>query len=92
MNQTRNLLLILVFGVFTLQAQDIPNHISYYRIYDFLDELANDGLIEINSAVKPYSRSFIAEKLIEAAESNLLPDNKQKSISKRQRSEERRGG
>ena len=87
MNQTRNLLLIFVFGVFSLQAQDIPNHISYYRIYDFLDELANDGFIEINSAVKPYARSFIAEKLTEAAEASLLSDNKQSDLSKRQQQE-----
>ena len=35
-------------------------------IYDFLDELANLRWISINSAVKPYSRIFIAEKLLEA--------------------------
>ena len=35
-------------------------------IYDFLDELANLRLISINSAIKPYSRIFIAEKLSEA--------------------------
>ncbi len=47
-------------------SQDIPQHISYVRIYDFLDELANDGFIEINSSVKPYSRNYIAGKLNEA--------------------------
>ncbi len=34
--------------------QYIPQHISYTRIYDFVDELANDGFIDLNSAVKPY--------------------------------------
>lgn len=47
-------------------SQDIPQHISYTRIYDFVDELANDGFIELNSVVKPYSRTFICEKLLEA--------------------------
>ena len=47
-------------------AQNIPQHISYSRIYDFVDELANDGFFELNSAVKPYSRLFITEKLLEA--------------------------
>ena len=47
-------------------AQDIPQHILYTRIYDFVDELANDGFIEINSVVKPYSRAYICEKLLEA--------------------------
>ena len=50
---------------FVTYAQDIPQHISYTRIYDFLDELANDGFFELNSAVKPYSNKFISEKLLE---------------------------
>lgn len=49
-----------------LQAQDIPQHISYTQIYDFIDELAAEHIIEINSAVKPYSRNLIAQKLQEA--------------------------
>ncbi|MDR1585426.1 MAG: capsule assembly Wzi family protein [Prevotellaceae bacterium] len=62
---------ILLFSFFLLlatsvAAQDIPQHISYTRIYDFLDELANEGLIELNSAIKPYSREFISKKLLEA--------------------------
>lgn len=32
-------------------------------VYDFVDELANLQYFEINSAVKPYSRRLIAEKL-----------------------------
>ncbi len=73
--------LFLTFILFqsTIIAQDIPQHISYTRIYDFIDELANDGFIEINSAVKPYSRSFICEKLLEA--------NQQEGLNKRQRKE-----
>ena len=47
-------------------AQDIPEHISYSRVYEFLDELATDGFIRLNSTVKPYSRTFIAMKLLEA--------------------------
>jgi hypothetical protein len=57
--------LLFVFLVITVVAQDIPEHISYSRIYDYLDELANDGFIELNSVAKPYSRQFIAQKLIE---------------------------
>ncbi len=61
-------------------AQDIPQHISYTRIYDFLDELANDGFIELNSAIKPYSRKFISEKLLEA-------QNQDNYLNRRQRKE-----
>ena len=46
--------------------QYIPQHISYTRIYDFVDELATDGFIDLNSAIKPYSRDFICRKLLEA--------------------------
>lgn len=56
-----------------LLGQNIPQNISYTRIYDFIDELANEGVVEINSAIKPYSRAFIAQKLKEAEQnSNLL--------------------
>ena len=35
-------------------------------IYQFLDELASDKIISINSVIKPYTRSYIYEKLKEA--------------------------
>lgn len=47
-------------------SQNIPQNVSYSKIYDFLDELANEQIIDINSSVKPYSRMLIAEKLREA--------------------------
>ncbi len=61
-------------------SQVVYEHISRTAIYDFLDELANAKLIEINSAIKPYSRIFIAEKLHEASE-------KQDQLNKRQKKE-----
>ncbi|GAB1415501.1 hypothetical protein MASR2M117_09070 [Paludibacter sp.] len=72
--------ILLVFISLTIiHAQDVPNHISYYRIYDFIDELANEGLIDVNSAVKPYSQQFIAEKLNEV---NVLYENSNSKSSK----------
>lgn len=65
MRKINLLILSLILGLSSNIAQDIPNHISYHRIYEFLDEMANDGLIELNSAVKPYSQLFIAEKILE---------------------------
>ncbi len=63
----RKIIFWLIIGVtLTIQAQEIPQHISYYKVYDFVDELANSGLYDINSAVKPYSRKLILEKLLEA--------------------------
>ncbi len=64
-------------------AQDIPNHISFTRIYDFMDELANDGFMELNSAVKPYSQMLIALKLDEVRE-NFVEQTGDKQLTKRQ--------
>ena len=61
-------------------SQDIPENLSYTQIYDFIDELAIDRIISINSVVKPYSRDYIAEKLREAQAKDSL-------LTKRQRDE-----
>src|SRR5664280_781712 len=51
-----------------IYSQEVPQSVSNTGIYDFLDELANDQVISINSAIKPYSRLFIAQRLKEAEE------------------------
>jgi len=56
---------LILFNV-TLFAQNIPVHVTNTPIYAFIDELANDKIIQLFSAVKPYSRKLIAEKLTEA--------------------------
>ena len=78
----RKLLLftLTILSTLYLAAQDIPEHISYTRIYDFLDEMATDGVIELNSVAKPYSRSFIAEKLVEAESNNSLNSRQRKEL------------
>ena len=57
--------LLLIFS-FNLYGQVVYESVQRTNVYDFLDELANEKLISINSVVKPYSRTFIAEKLKEA--------------------------
>lgn len=47
-------------------SQEVNKNIAYITIYDYLDELANMQVIELNSVVKPYSRKLIGEKLKEA--------------------------
>jgi len=69
--------ILFCFGFISLSAQDIPEHISYTRIYDYLDELATDNIIELNSVAKPYARTFIAEKLLQA-------QSKKDKLNKRQ--------
>ena len=75
------LLFASLFAINVAIAQDIPQHVSYTRIYDFLDELAGEKIIEINSVVKPYSRAFIAEKLQEAQlQANQLNDRQRREL------------
>lgn len=69
-----------LLNIIIVTAQNIPEHISYTRIYDFLDELTNEKIIDVNSAIKPYSRQFIAKKLQEAQAN-------EKKLNKRQQNE-----
>ena len=71
-------LAVTLLVVNTAFGQDIPQHISYTRIYDFIDELANDGFIEINSVVNPYSRRFISDKLAEVRQQESALNKRQK--------------
>jgi len=64
----RFLPLLFLFLPLMPYAQVVYEDINNKGIYDFLDELANLRVIELNSVVKPYSRQFIAEKLVEAKE------------------------
>jgi hypothetical protein len=77
--KTLILLILVLVSVFSY-SQVVYEHISNTNIYDFLDELANNKIIDINSAIKPYSRKFIAEKLEEAK-------LKEQQLNKRQRNE-----
>ena len=60
-------ILLLTFSLLILSAESqvVYEDINNVGIYEFLDELANLRVIQINSVVKPYSRQFIAEKLME---------------------------
>lgn len=72
------ILLILIVASFTIAAQEIPLNTQHENIYEFLDELANEKLIDINSVAKPYSRTFILENLnfVKAHDENLTKRQK----------------
>jgi hypothetical protein len=61
-------------------SQEVPHSVNNYGVYEFLDELAGMQIIEINSAIKPYSRLFIANRLKEA-------DEKREQLNSRQQKE-----
>ena len=73
-------ILILIFSFSQLKAQEVYHHSSNQSIYEFLDEFANLGVIDLNTTVKPYSRVFIAGKLNEISESDY-------NLNKRQQAE-----
>ncbi|MDB4534746.1 hypothetical protein N9242_07730 [Vicingaceae bacterium] len=73
-------LLLIVFVSFTrVQSQVVMQPITS-SVYEFLDEMAQMKYIELNSSVKPYSRIFIAHKLIEI-------ESYKESLNKRQERE-----
>jgi hypothetical protein len=74
-------IILFIFSTIVF-AQDIPLNIAYTRVYDFLDEMASDQMIEINSTVKPYSRQFIATKLLEIkSKENTLNIRQKKDLN-----------
>ena len=58
----------------------VPEYVGYTQVYDFVEELADMGIISVSSVVKPYDRNQIAAWLMEAAEADSL-------LSVRQRKE-----
>ena len=80
----KKLLLIFLIGIALfhtpLFSQEVPQSVSNTGIYDYLDELANIHIVTINSAVKPYSRLYIAQRLKEA-------EDKREQLNKRQMKE-----
>lgn len=63
-----------------LHSQPVYEHVSHKGIYEFLDEMANIGVIELNALVKPYTHSFINEKLNEAYEYSHDMNPRQKGM------------
>jgi len=70
--------LCTLFLCTALHAQRIPQALEYTEIYDFLEELTTDGIIETNSAIRPYTRDYIAARLAEAQSRDSLLSRRQK--------------
>lgn len=80
----RRVILISFIVLSTLFAggQIVYQDLTNTNIYDFIDELANNSIIDMTSVIKPYSREFIAQALNTASSA----DNRKK-LSKRQQKE-----
>jgi hypothetical protein len=73
------LLIGLVFTFLNMEsyAQATFYHIRNEAVYEFLDEMANEQIIRLNTTIKPYSHKTIISKLEEA-------DTNRYMLSKRQ--------
>lgn len=83
MKKSFGFIFIGLFFIFSTQAfsQNIFENTSKTPIYDFLDELANNGIINLVSVVKPYSRAYIAQKLKEAQGNAKLNERQKKELA-----------
>ncbi len=75
------LFLFAIFSFGSISAQQVPYHIDNEVVYDFIDELANNGVINLNSSVKPYSRMQIAEFLAQAEKSMELNSRQKQEVA-----------
>jgi hypothetical protein len=73
------LLLPLFLACIPAYSQVAYEDINNIAIYDFLDEMADLRIISLNSAIKPYSRDYIASKLkdILLYDSQNIPQTRQ---------------
>ena len=80
MTTLRQIGLILAASLsLSLSAQRIPEMIEYTEVYDFIEELTTDGVIRTNAAIKPYTRDYIAARLMEAQSRDSLLNRRQKA-------------
>ena len=63
--KTKFVLIVLVLNSFVINSQTVYEHLTNTNIYEFLDEMASEKYIELNSIIKPYSRKMIYENLSE---------------------------
>lgn len=81
-NYFKILILLAVFEFQNTFAQSVYQHVSNKAIYNFLDEMAELQIIELNSVIKPYTRKFIANKLSEIKNNNeSLNTRQQKELA-----------
>ena len=76
------LLLLLILCVVPIMAQHIPVPLTQTKLYDYLDELATDGVITVQTAIRPYTRQQVASMLLQAQHADtLLSARQQKELA-----------
>ncbi|NBC81972.1 MAG: hypothetical protein GVY19_01195 [Bacteroidetes bacterium] len=59
------LLLLIICASVPCYSQTVYEEVTHKPIYEFIDEMANEQIIDVFTAVKPYSRKNIARWLLE---------------------------
>jgi len=77
MNRFFIFVIIFTIGFPSLFAQHIPVHPSNTGIYEFIDELANEGIIDVTTVIKPYGQEEIAKWLLQADSMRIQLNNRQ---------------
>ena len=72
------LLLVVMVCIMHSMAQNIPVPLTQTKLYDYLDELITDGVINQQTAVRPYTRDQVAKLLVEAQAADSLMNTRQK--------------
>ncbi|MFO8001354.1 MAG: hypothetical protein R6U46_08920 [Marinilabilia sp.] len=75
------LIMLLSFSGIRGKAQHVPVHVDNPGIYEFMDELAGTGIIELRSVIKPYSRKEIAGFLQEASDHEGLTARQREEVA-----------
>ena len=78
MNRRLVLLLLMIWGGMSSLAQNIPVPLTQTKLYDYLDELVTDGVISVQTAVRPYTRNQVAKMLVDAQTADSLLNIRQK--------------
>ena len=73
------IIFLFLLGINIGFSQEVFEHVTNEKIYEYLDELAAAKIIDINSAVKPFTRKYIAGKLNEALKTSEKLNKRQKS-------------
>lgn len=78
MNRILVLFLLMIWVGMSSLAQNIPVPLTQTKLYDYLDELVTDGVISVQTAVRPYTRGQVAKMLVEAQSADSLLNIRQK--------------
>jgi len=79
MNKLISLLFFpLVFWSIQAKTQNVPYAVGNQSVYSFLDEMAELQFIDLNSAIKPFSRNLIATKLLEIKKQQEILNRRQR--------------